>query len=306
MIGVIGPDQLRRAVSWHEAVDAVRTALVTLGAGRVIQPPAVELRMPERGELHVKGGHIHGSNWIVIKVATGGFPDGAPTGCLLLLDFASGEPRWLLDDRGWLTQQRTAAAGALATLTFGRPDAQSLLVLGSGGLAHALVEAHAQLAPHMRMTLWGRGADRSRALADELGITATTDLQGAVSGADVVITATSSRTPLFEVDWIRPGTHVTALGADTVGKRELPLGLLDRADLIVCDDVATARHAGELQHVSRTIQDRAIAWPELAIAGPVPRSPAAITVADLCGIGAEDAAIAAAALTTIDLAWSHV
>jgi len=77
---------------------------------------------------------------------------------------------------------------------------------------------------------------------------------------------------------------------------------MDRADLIVCDNVATARQAGELQHASRAIQDRAIAWPELAGAEPVPRSPGAITVADLCGIGAEDAAIAAAALTTIDLA----
>ena len=71
MIGVIGPDQLRQAVGWHQAVDAVRNSLIDLGAGRVIQPPAVELRMPERGELHVKGGHIEGSGWIVIKVATG-------------------------------------------------------------------------------------------------------------------------------------------------------------------------------------------------------------------------------------------
>lgn len=73
-------------------------------------------------ELHVKSGHLHGSPWIVVKVSTGGFP-GGPHQCLLLVDATSGTLRWLLDDRGLLTQQCTAAADALATLTFSRPGA---------------------------------------------------------------------------------------------------------------------------------------------------------------------------------------
>ena len=296
MIGVIGPEQLDHAVSWPQAVDAVRDALVHLGTGTVIQPPAVEIRMPERGELHVKGGHLHGSPWIVVKVATGGFPGGPPTGCLLLVDATTGAPRWLLDDRGLLTQQRTAAAGALATLTFSRPDARSVLVIGTGSLTPYLVRAHAAVAPHLRVTLWGRDLGRTRDLAEQLGIAAATDLPDAVSATDAVVTATSSRTPVLEDRWVRPGTHVTALGADTVGKQELPVALLERADLIVCDSVDTAAHAGELQHASPTTRARAVAWPDLAVVPPAERSPTAVTVADLCGIGAEDAAIAAAAL----------
>jgi ornithine cyclodeaminase len=301
MIGVIGPDQLRHAVSWQDAVDAVGQALISLGTGRVIQPPAVEILMPGGGELHVKGGHILDSDWIVVKVATGGFPGGPPTGCLLLVDATTGAPRWLLDDRGWLTQQRTAAAGALATMTFSRPDATAVLVIGTGGLTTALVEAHQDVAPHLRITVWGRDPDRTRTLAAELGITAATDLQQAVSATDVIITATSSRAPLVEADWVQPGTHITALGADTVGKQELPVTLLARADLIVCDNIATAVTAGELQHASPAIQARAIGWPELAAGGWSARSAEAITIADLCGIGAEDAAIAAAALRSVDL-----
>ena len=302
MIGVIGPDQLRSAVTWPDAVDAVRQALICLGTGRVIQPPAVEIRMPAHGELHVKGGHILDSDWIVIKVATGGFPGGPPTGCLLLVDATTGAPRWLLDDRGWLTQQRTAAAGAFATTTFSRLDATSLLVIGTGGLTAALVEAHQEVAPHLRISLWGRDAERTRTLADELGVIAAGDLQDAVSVADVLVTATSSRAPLIEAGWVRAGTHITALGADTVGKQELPVDLLARADLIVCDNIATAVVAGELQHATPTIRARAIGWPELAAEGPPTRDAEAITVADLCGIGAEDAAIAAAALRSVDLA----
>jgi len=301
MIGVIGPDQLRTAVTWQDAVDAVGQALISLGSGRVIQPPAVEIRMPVHGELHVKGGHILDGDWIVVKVATGGFPGGPPTGCLLLVDATTGAPRWLLDDRGWLTQQRTAAAGTLATMTFSRADATAVLVIGAGGLTAALVEAHRQVAPHLDISLWGRDPDRTRALAAELGVTAQTDLERAVSAADIIVTATSSRAPLIEAHWVQPGTHITALGADTVGKQELPVTLLGRADLIVCDNIATASKAGELQHATPTIQARAVAWPELAAGGPPARNVSAITIADLCGIGAEDAAIAAAALRCVDL-----
>jgi len=301
MIGVIGPDQLRHAVSWRDAVDAVSQALISLGTGRVLQPPPVEILMPDGGELHVKGGHVRDSDWVVVKVATGGFPGGPPTGCLLLVDATTGAPRWLLDDRGWLTQQRTAAAGALATMTFSRPDATSVLVIGTGGLTSALVDAHQEVAPHLRITLWGRDPDRTRTLAAELGVSAATDLQDAVSATDVLVTATSSRAPLIEAGWVRPGTHITALGADTVGKQELPVDLLTRADLIVCDDIATAVIAGELQHATPAVQSRAIGWPGLAAEGPPKRHGESITVADLCGIGAEDAAIAAAALTSVDL-----
>jgi ornithine cyclodeaminase len=220
----------------------------------------------------------------------------------VLVDATTGAPRWLLNDRGWLTQQRTAAAGTLATTTFSRPDTTTVLIIGTGGLTAALVEAHRQVAPHLDISLWGRDGDRTRALAFEFGVTAATDLERAVSAADIIVTATSSRAPLIEADWVQPGTHITALGADTVGKQELPVALLGRADLIVCDNIATALKAGELQHAAPTVQARAIAWPELAAGGPPTRKVGAITIADLCGIGAEDAAIAAAALRSVDLA----
>lgn len=302
MIGVISPDQLHDALGWHEAVNTIRDSLVQLGAGRVIQPSAVEICVPGGGELHVKGGHVVGNGWIVVKVATGGFPGGPPTGCLLLVDATTGAPTWLLDDRGRLTIQRTAAVGALATLSFSRPDAQSVLVVGTGDLAAALVEVHVAVTPRLRVTLWGRDFTHTRLLADRLGVAAAPDLCSAVRAADVIVTATSSRKPVIEADWVQPGTHLTAMGADTVAKQELPVALLERAEVIVCDDVATALHAGELQHATPEIHSRVRAWPDLVSAGPLTRGGGAITVADLCGIGAEDAAIAAAVLRSVDLA----
>ena len=298
MISIVDAGRLRGAVSWEAAVGAVRDALVSVGSGRVVQPPAIELRMPDHGELHVKCGHLTGSRWIVVKIAGGGFGAAAPSGCLLVLDAITGQPRWLLDDQGWLTEQRTAAAGTLASLTFGRHDSRDVLFLGTGGLTRALVEAHQAVAPELRLTVWGRNRQRADLLADALGIAVATDLQAAVTTTDILVTATSSRSPLIDADWIQPGTHITALGADTIGKQELPVALLDRAVLLVCDDLATARQAGELQHAPDTTKDRAVAWPDLAAAHRLARATEAITIADLCGIGAEDAAISALFIET--------
>lgn len=152
---------------------------------------------------------------------------------------------------------RTTHCGrrGLASLTFGRRDARDVSFLGTGGLTRALVEAHRAVAPELRLTVWGRNRQRADLLADALGIAVATDLPAAVATTDILVTATSSRSPLIDADWIQPGTHITALGADTVGKQELPVALLDRAALLVCDDLATAREAGELQHAPDTTKD---------------------------------------------------
>lgn len=116
--------------------------------------------------------------------------------------------------------------------------------------------------------------------------------QAVLASADIVVTVTSAREPVVRGSWLRPGAHVTAVGADTRGKRELDVEVLDRAGVLVCDDVTLSSHVGELQHVPQH-RPRALGLPEL-VAGRVPGRTGAdqITVADLCGLGVEDAAMA--------------
>jgi ornithine cyclodeaminase len=129
------------SVSWSDALDAARRAFRALADGAVDQPDQFEMRPDRGGELHIKGAYLRGSAVLCFKVATGGFPGADPTGFTVVLDAATGAPRWLLADDGLLTEMRTAAAGALATATL----AQRLL-------AASRARAHRQ--PYRRHRGW--------------------------------------------------------------------------------------------------------------------------------------------------------
>ncbi len=168
---------------------------------------------------------------------------------------------------------------------------------GKGGTNEIAVSAHQAVIPNLRITVWGRDRDSARRLAKGAHIEWADDLATTLKAADVVITATNSRAPLFDADWIHPGTHVTGMGADTVGKQELPVALLTRAAVLASDDPATAAISGDCQHLPAEVRARVRPWPHVLLEKvPGRRSADQITIADLCGIGAEDAAIASLAI----------
>jgi ornithine cyclodeaminase len=291
---------VRAVVSWDDALDASRRAFRALSDGVVDQPGQLEMRPDGGGELHVKGAYLRGSAVLCFKVATGGFPGAAPDGFSVVLDAATGRPRWLLADGGWLTDTRTAAAGALASATLARPDARRLLVVGTGGQAQAQVHAHRAAMPGLEVVVWGRDPARAAALGDAVGAEVAADLGTAVRASDVVVTATSSRAPLVDAAWVRPGTHLTAVGSDTPGKQELPATLLAAAGVVVCDAVHLAAHAGELQHAPPDVVARAVTLGDVLTGrSPGRTSPEQITLADLCGLGVQDATIAELVVTRL-------
>jgi ornithine cyclodeaminase len=294
------------SVSWSDALDAARRAFRALAEGDVDQPAQFEMRPDRGGELHIKGAYLRGSTVLCFKAATGGFPGADPTGFTVVLDAATGQPRWLLADDGLLTETRTAAAGALASQTLARRDARRLLVVGSGGQARAQIHAHREALPHLKVSVWGRDPTRTAALAHDVSVEHVDDLAAAVAASDIVVTATSSRTPLIQVEWVRPGMHLTAVGSDTAGKQELAADLLALAEVVVCDDLALASHAGELQHADRSVRDRAVTLGEVLTARRPGRTTSEqITVADLCGVGAQDAAIAELVVSRLGTGAEH-
>ena len=280
-------------LSWTDALAAAREAFCALAEGTVHQPGQLEMRPDGGGELHIKGAYLSGSTVLCFKVATGGFPGAAPTGFTVVLDAATGEPRWLLADDGILTEMRTAAAGAVASAALARSDARRLLVVGSGGQARAQIHAHRETLPHLEVAVWARDPAKARAMAGDVGAEPVDDLAAAVAASDIIVTATSSRTPLLASAWVRPGTHVTAVGSDTAGKQELAADLLHRADVVVCDDRELAIHGGELQHARVDVRERVITLGDVLTGRrPGRTSDRQISVADLCGLGAQDATIA--------------
>ncbi|GLZ29213.1 ornithine cyclodeaminase [Lentzea sp. NBRC 105346] len=192
---------------------------------------------------------------------------------------------------------RTAAADALAVDTLARPDARTLTVFGTGHQALYEVRAVTRVRPIDRVLVAGRRPDAARTFAEQ--VTAHTGLpaepasaQDAVSAADVIVTATTAREPLFDSAWVAPGTHISAMGADGPGKQELPPELFARASLF-CDLPDQSVTIGEFQHASKTpVALGAV----LAGEAEGRRSPQDVTVFDSSGFALQDLTLAAALL----------
>lgn len=290
-----------------EAAEAVRDAYVAVSDGRADVPPVGYLGFPKaNGDCHIKYGHIAGNDIFAVKIAAGFYDNpaqGLPssTGVVLVFSALTGQMEALLNDEGYLTDLRTGLGGAVATVALCRADARNLLIVGSGTQAYWLARAMRLLAPGIDIAVWGRNADRARALADRLlgvGVTAqvAVDLQTACRRADVIITATPATAPLVQADWVQPGCHVTAIGADSPGKQELETALVAKADVRVADmltqsldhgEFAAARMSG-LIGASDCVELGAV----LCGTSPGRQRPEDITIADLTGVATQDIAMA--------------
>ncbi|PWC50655.1 ornithine cyclodeaminase family protein [Azospirillum sp. TSA6c] len=185
------------------------------------------------------------------------FPDNAGSdlprtqGVYLLVDGKTGVPQVLMDSSATLGRRSGAASSALAASYLARPDADRMLVVGTGPLALELVEAHTAVRPLRHVLVWGRDPQKARKLAarfhrPKFRIEATADLEGAVRGADIVVCATASHSPLIHGDWLQPGQHLDLLGGVTPEMREVDDECIRRARVFVdCRD-RTPAEAGDI------------------------------------------------------------
>lgn len=311
MIPILEEPALRAAITPAVAVDVMREAFRADGEGRTHVPPVINLEIPAaRGEFHIKTAHIDGVPHVAVKVASGfydnvarGLPSGS--GMMALFDAATGFPVALLLDNGYLTDIRTAAAGAVAADVLARRDVSVVGVLGSGIQARLQITCLRAVRPFTQVVAWSPTRARLEAYCAELS-EAGFDARAAASAeevaghADLLITATPARAPLVRAGWLREGLHITALGSDSPGKQELDAECLDLADLVVVDRFAQCSAFGELRHaIAAALMTRNDVHAELGqvVAGKKPgrTSDREITIADLTGVGFQDTAIASAA-----------
>lgn len=275
------------------------------------QPAPLGFEIPAvRGEVHVKGAHIRGAPIFALKVATGfyqnaarGLPSG--TGLFLVFDAATGFPVALLQDNGYLTDLRTAAAGALAAQHLAAAQLDAVAVLGSGIQARLQLRCLSLVRRWRRVRAWSPTRAHleayCREMTDELRLpfSACAGPEEAVRGADLVITVTPSRRPLVQADWLASGVTVIAVGADGPDKQELAAECLARADKLVADRLSHCLELGELHHAVRLgLLDPATVYAELGeiVNGTKPgRQGGELIICDLTGLGAQDAGIAEAA-----------
>ncbi|MEO3386758.1 ectoine utilization protein EutC [Mesorhizobium sp. CAU 1741] len=302
--------ELRRIVPLDlEAVACVENAFRALATEKVAMPPILRLDIPEhRGEVDVKTAYVPGVDGFAIKISPGFFDNpkiGLPSvnGMMVLLSAKTGLVEALLLDNGYLTDVRTAAAGAVAAKYLSRRDSSVAAIFGAGVQAGLQLKALALVRPIEEARIWARDAAKAETLArsvrEDLGIVVhvQTDPEKAIAGADVIVTTTPSETPLFKAEWVSPGQHVTAMGSDAEHKNELDPALVKRAQLYVADSLRQTRLLGELHHA---IKARLVRpddeFPELGqiVAELIPGrvTPTSISVCDLTGTGVQDTAIA--------------
>ena len=305
---IIDEGTIRSAVKEAEALEAAEIAFRALAEDKVELPPPMGLDFPEvEGEVHVKSAYLKGAPIFAVKIASGfyqntarGLPSGS--GLILVFDAETGFPAVLLDDHGYLTDLRTAAAGALAARLLAMDPLRTVAVLGSGIQARYQLRALSHVRSWERTIAWSRDpaglASYCAEMEGELGLpfTAAATPEEALRGADLVITATPSREPLFDPAALGNHATVIAVGSDGPDKQEIPTEVLARADKIVVDRLSQCIALGEVHHA---VDEGVVAIDsihaelgEVLIGAKPGREEDELIVCDLTGVGAQDAAIA--------------
>lgn len=311
-IYVLTEADLRGCVSLgQDTVAVVEDAFRMLATGKVVMPPILSMDIPDaHGEVDVKTAYIPGFDGFAIKVSPGFFDNpkiGLPSlnGLMILFSARTGLVEALLLDNGYLTDVRTAAAGAVAAKHLAPREVRTAGVLGTGVQARLQIEAAHLVRPFRKVLVWGRDAAKAEACAAEiatrLGIAAeAAPAERVVGESQLVITTTPARDPVLRAQWLHPGLHITAMGSDQAGKNEIEAAAIARATLYVCDRVSQAERLGELRTAREAGYLSGVTPPELGevVSGARPgrRSEDDITICDLTGTGAQDTAIATFAL----------
>lgn len=305
-IKIVTEAELRRVVALDlDTVDVIERAFAALATGGVVMPPILSMDLPEvHGEVDVKTAYIPGFEGFAIKVSPGFFDNprlGLPSlnGLMILFSAQTGLVRAVFLDNGYLTDIRTAAAGAVAARHLAPETVEIAGVIGTGVQARLQMQAAHLVRPFQHLMVWGRDTDRAQACAADLGqmLGVTTEVcdtpEPLVRQSRLVVTTTPSRVPLVQAEWLHPGLLITAMGSDQAGKQEIAPEALAAADLYVCDRVSQCEVSGELEgaRAAGLMSDRTP--PELGqiITGhPMRRD--GCTICDLTGTGAQDTAIA--------------
>lgn len=306
---VLHEEQIRKLAGMSpQTMQAVAEGFIRLSAGEVNLPPVLRIDFPQvQGEVDVKTAVVQGWDSFAIKVASGFLQNnnlGLPTGngLMLVLSAVSGEPQAILLDNGYLTDLRTALAGALAARVLA-PQQPVVGVIGSGMQARYQIRALQLVRSFNELHVYGIDLQSVNAYAQEM--TKELDIpvivhenpRSLVEQCSLVVTTTPSQSPYLKADWLHPGLHITSMGADAPHKQELDAEVFRLADIIVCDARQQCSRLGELHHALQqgTLPDltRVLELGELLGGKSTGRtSEEQITLCELTGVGVQDTSIA--------------
>jgi alanine dehydrogenase len=241
---VLNEEEIRSLLRMEELIPAMRNAMRDLSSGKVVQPLRTIVPVTDHagffGVMPAYGGAL-GAKLVTF------FPDnqGIPTHHAMILLFRpeTGEPLVTMDGR-LITEMRTAAVSAVATDLLARGEVAVLAILGSGVQAQSHLEALQIVRRFREVRVWSpRNAAKFAKTHD---VIAADSAEAAVSGADVIVVATSATTPLLKGEWLSPGVHINAVGATRPNWRELDDEVLRRSRIYVESREAAGKESGDV------------------------------------------------------------
>lgn len=253
-------EEVKTLISMKEIIETVREAYVAFSSGQVVQPDYIGIHLPPpRGEIDFKFGYYKANEIISMKASSGGFVDnpsayGLPSGMgtILLFDAMSCALICAMDG-SLITGLRTGAAGAVSVQVLARKNSKKITTIGTGNQARMQIRAISEVMKIEEIHAWSRTpatlSSYKEDIESEFGIPViiAKSKKEAVEQADILITTTRGTGPLVNADWIKPGTHIVAIGSDQQGKQELDPEIFRNAK-IVNDSIEQCVEKGETWH----------------------------------------------------------
>lgn len=300
-------EEIEKLIAIKDLFEPVKQSFIDYSSGKVIASPVNLLHFDNNADAHIKMAAIQGYSYFSLKVATM-FPQNvaknlpANSGVIFIFNAKTGEFTAVLKDKGYLTDLRTAAAGAIITDRVAIKNANSVSVIGTGNQAFYQVVALKQLRDFKELTIFGRNAASAVKLKDKItnaisgvSVYIAKSIEEAVKRSEMIIATTTSTEPIIKGVWLSTGQHVTAVGADDTFKKELDNQCFDNAKTVFVDSIELNLKYGEFKEAvnhNPSIRNKTVEIGALFSEGHTINEIEGYTIAKLVGVGVQDLAAA--------------
>lgn len=304
---IINLEQIKEILKRIDIIAAIEKGFVAYSQGKAIIPPVGELLFKNPpGDVHIKYGYILDEGYYVIKIASGFYENyklnlPSSNGLMLLFSQKTGVLCSILLDEGYLTDLRTAAAGAITAKYLAPKIINKIGIVGTGIQAKLQLSYLKHVVNCRNVTVFGRNAGNLLKFKTEMDaqgfeINIANSIEDLTSSCNLIVTTTPSTNPLLLAKQIQKGTHITAVGADTPQKQELDENIFGLADVVVADSIKQCTERGDIAHAikKKIIEETKLIELGNIICGKTSgrTNNVQITVADLTGIAVQDLQIA--------------
>ena len=234
-----------------DAISAMREAFITLSNKMAIVPNRINLPIKDQNALHLSmPAYIKGGKYIMVKLVNVHYDNPKNNlplinGLILMMDAKHGKPIALIDGKS-VTALRTGASSGLATELLSKKDSNLAVVFGTGVQAYTQIEAIRSVRDLEKVKVIGRDIDKAQKFCNQFDQSVEIGTKDCLIDADIICTATTSKTPLFEFGDLNPGVHINAVGAHQSASRELPSELIQNGKVFI-DQLSPSKHeAGDI------------------------------------------------------------